>query len=155
MSFTVTCLILTSFLQGYQFFSSVLLEVLLLSLFVCFNIYLFILAVPGLSCGMQDLRCGVWASQLWHADSQLWHVGSSSLTRDRTWAPCIGSVESYPLDHQGSPCCSFLSKMLTLCLWYNLFPQLSFYFLVVLLCIKIYECICGDEHFFFTLDQLI
>ena len=31
------------------------------------------------------------------------HVGSSSPTRDRTWAPCIGSMESYPLDHQGSP----------------------------------------------------
>ena len=30
------------------------------------------------------------------------HVGSSSPTTDRTWAPCIGSVESYPLDHQGS-----------------------------------------------------
>ena len=25
-----------------------------------------------------------------------------SLTRDRTRAPCIGSVESHPLDHQGS-----------------------------------------------------
>ena len=25
------------------------------------------------------------------------------LTRDQTRAPCIGSVESYPLDHQGSP----------------------------------------------------
>lgn len=23
--------------------------------------------------------------------------------RDQTQAPCIGSVESYPLDHQGSP----------------------------------------------------
>ena len=42
-----------------------------------------ILAALGLSCGM--------------------HVRSSSLTRDRTWAPCIRSVESYPLDHQGSP----------------------------------------------------
>ena len=31
------------------------------------------------------------------------HGGSSSPARDRTWAPCIGSVESYPLDHQGSP----------------------------------------------------
>ena len=31
------------------------------------------------------------------------HAGSSSLTRDQTWAPCIGSTESYPLDHQGSP----------------------------------------------------
>ena len=43
-----------------------------------------------LSCGMQTLSCGM-------------HVGSSSLTRDQTWAPCIGSAESYPLDHQGSP----------------------------------------------------
>ena len=52
-------------------------------------------------------------SSLWHAGSFLvaahgllscgMHVGSSSLTRDRTLAPCIGSVESYPLDHQGSP----------------------------------------------------
>ena len=25
-----------------------------------FNIYLFILAAPGLSCGTQDLRCGMW-----------------------------------------------------------------------------------------------
>ena len=31
------------------------------------------------------------------------HEGSSSLTRDRTWAPCIGSSESQPLRHQGSP----------------------------------------------------
>ena len=31
------------------------------------------------------------------------HVGSSTPTRNATRAPCIGSVESYPLDHQGSP----------------------------------------------------
>ena len=31
------------------------------------------------------------------------HVGSSSPTRARTQAPCIGSAESYPLDDQGSP----------------------------------------------------
>ena len=31
------------------------------------------------------------------------HVGSSSLTREWTWARCTGSTESYPLDHQGSP----------------------------------------------------
>ena len=43
-----------------------------------------------LSCGMQTLSCSM-------------HVGSSSLTRDRTQAPCIGSMESYPLCHQGSP----------------------------------------------------
>ena len=35
------------------------------------------------------------------------HVGSSSLTRDRTQAPCIGSAKSYPLDHQRSPSNSF------------------------------------------------
>ena len=31
------------------------------------------------------------------------YVGSSSPTRDWTQAPCIGSLESYPLHHQGSP----------------------------------------------------
>ena len=40
--------------------------------------------------GMQTLSCGM-------------HAGSSSLIRDQTQAPCIGSVNSYPLDHQGSP----------------------------------------------------
>ena len=34
-----------------------------------------------LSCGMRTLSCGM-------------HVGSSSLTRDRNWAPCVGSAES-------------------------------------------------------------
>ena len=29
-------------------------------------------------------------------------MGSSSLTRDGTWVPCIGSVESQSLNHQGS-----------------------------------------------------
>ena len=53
-------------------------------------IYLFILAALGLSCGMRTLSCRM-------------HEGSSSPTRDRTRVPCIGSVESYPLDHQGSP----------------------------------------------------
>ena len=50
-----------------------------------FKIYL---AAPGLSCSMQDL--------------QLQHVGSSSLTSNHTWALCIGSVDSQPLDHQES-----------------------------------------------------
>ena len=35
--------------------------------------------------------------------SCIMYVGSSSPTRDQTQAPCIGSTESYPLDHQGSP----------------------------------------------------
>ena len=56
------------------------------------NIYLLLfiyLAEPGLSCSRQDLQ--------WQ------HVGSSSLTRDQTQAPCTGSREPQPLDHKGSP----------------------------------------------------
>ena len=40
---------------------------------------------------------------VWGLQSSLWHAGSSSLTRDKTQAPCIGSTESQPLDHQQSP----------------------------------------------------
>ena len=40
---------------------------------------------------------------------QFQHVGSSSLTRDQTRAPCTGSLESQPLDHQGSPCAHLLN----------------------------------------------
>ena len=31
----------------------------------------------------------------------IWNL--SSLTRDQTHTPCSGSIESKPLDHQGSP----------------------------------------------------
>lgn len=48
--------------------------------------------MPGLSCSTLDLW---W----WHANL----VGSISLTWDRTSAPHTGSVESWPLDYQGSP----------------------------------------------------
>ena len=34
---------------------------------------------------------------------QMQLAGSSSLTRDRIQAPCIGSMESQPLDHQENP----------------------------------------------------
>ena len=56
-------------------------------LFVCFYVYL----------------SGCTRSQFRHANSWLQHVGSSSLTRDGTWVPCIVSLESQPPDHQGSP----------------------------------------------------
>ena len=52
-----------------------------------FSLIFIYLAVPGHSCSMQDLY-------LRHANSLLWHVGSSSLTRDQTQAPSIGSSES-------------------------------------------------------------
>ena len=60
------------------------------------------LAVPSLCCGM-------WGPQLPHVKSLvaawelLGHVGSSSLTRDSTQAPSIGSTGRQPLNHQGSP----------------------------------------------------
>ena len=49
---------------------------------------------------MRTLSCGM-------------HVGSSSPTRDRIQAPCIGSAESYPLCHQESPhiCLYFILKI--------------------------------------------
>ena len=51
-------------------------------------IYLFILAAPGLGCGTRDLSCGM------RDLSCGTRAGSSSPTRDRTRAPCIGSLES-------------------------------------------------------------
>lgn len=47
---------------------------------LCFNLAFYLVAL-GLSCG---------------------HVGSSSLTSTGIWDPCIGSIESSPLDRQGS-----------------------------------------------------
>ena len=80
-----------------------LLRQLVALLFLIF-IHLY-LAAPGLSCGSQDLcpHCSMWDLRLWPMNSQLQHTASSSLNRDGTWAPCIGSVESWPLDHPGNP----------------------------------------------------
>ena len=38
---------------------------------------------------------------IWPCQHSMWDL--SSPTRDRTRAPCSGSAESWPLDHQGSP----------------------------------------------------
>ena len=64
-----------------------------------------------LSCGMQTLSYGM-------------HVGSSSLTRDQTRAPCIGRAESYPLHHQGNPptCAFYLLFHYSICLQ-SIFPN--------------------------------
>ena len=68
---------------------SAFLSLSFLKIFIYLFIYLFIwlcrVLVAArwlLSCGMQTLSCGM-------------HVGSSSLTRDRSRAPCIGSEESF------------------------------------------------------------
>ena len=85
-----------------QVFCLVIIRLSFTFFFLIFT-YLFIQAAPGLSCGTQELCCGMQTSQLQHVVSQLQHAGSSSLTRDQTRVPYIGSAESYPLDHQGSP----------------------------------------------------
>ena len=66
--------------------------------FLIFNLFIWlcwvlVVALRIFSCCMQDLFFfGGGHSKL------LWHVGPSSLTRDWTKAPWIGSAESYPLD---------------------------------------------------------
>ena len=55
------------------------------------------------------VKCRVLKLQLENTQLQL--VGSSSPTRDQTWAPCFGSLESYPLDHQGSSRTCLLKQM--------------------------------------------
>ena len=62
----------------------------------------------GAACDPLVGCCGIF--QYWHVESLVahagsWvqHVGSSFLTRGQTHAPCIGSKDSQPLDHQGSP----------------------------------------------------
>ena len=64
-------------------------------LFFLYYLFIYLVAL-GLSGSMQTLSCSM-------------HVGSSPLTRDRTRAHCIGSMESYPLCHQGSPITSTLN----------------------------------------------
>ena len=61
-----------------------------LSLFL--KILIIYLVAPGFSWGMRYLQ-----SSLQHVDSWLLYVGSSSLTKGWTQAPCFGSVEPQPL----------------------------------------------------------
>ena len=65
-------------------------------------IYLFWLRwVLAATCGKFIATCGLLSCRM-RTPSGSMHSGSSSPTRGQTWAPCIGSTESYPLDHQGS-----------------------------------------------------
>ena len=68
-------------------------------------IYLFwLLQVLVVACGLPS--CGM-------------HAGSSFPTRDWTCVPCNGSVESYPLDHQGSPLWYILKSVFVYGAWYG------------------------------------
>ena len=56
------------------------------------------------TCRIFSLRCDMWdCSVAAYEVFQLQRVRCSSLNRGLTWAPCTGSTESEPLDHQGSP----------------------------------------------------
>ena len=87
------------------------------------KIYLFILSAAGVSCGMRALHCSLWALRCGM------HVGSSFLIRDRTWAPCIGNTESYPLEHQEVP-----PKLLVKFYFGGLALSMSYSILGLLLC---------------------
>ena len=45
----------------------------------------------------------IWLQWVLVVACKLLAVGSSSLIRGQTWAPCMGSTESEPLDHEESP----------------------------------------------------
>ena len=69
------------------------------------------------------------------------YVGYSSPTRDQTWAPCIGSMESEPLDHQGSPQIQLLKR------WSKYMKSLGggtvYCFLHISVCLKYYTVRIG------------
>ena len=69
-------------------------------IYCLFSLIFVYLAEVGLHWDMQNLLC---------------HVGCNSLTKDQTWAPCIGSAECWPLDHQGSPRILFLNSECMYC----------------------------------------
>ena len=75
------------------------------------------------------------------------HAGSSSPSRDGTRAPCIGSGESYPLDHHGSP--SYHLSYIILYLYLHLSIGLYFYLTSLpesgsIICNRNLFCILGD-----------
>ena len=71
--------------------------------------YLFIpSAVLGLNCCAQHLQSSLWDAGYFVVACELLVAGSSSLNRAQI--PCIGSAESQPLDHQGSPHHSYHQK---------------------------------------------
>ena len=61
-------------------------------LFFMFILFIWLQWVLAVTCGVFKLP---------HENTQWQHMGSSSPIRYQTWAPCSGSSESYPLDHQG------------------------------------------------------
>ena len=68
------------------------------------NVYVCLAArLSAAAPGPSTLTAARGVFQLPPVNPQLQHVGSSSLIRGHTWAPCIGSWQSWPLDHHRSP----------------------------------------------------
>lgn len=69
----------------------------ILNICLCFmNLLIWLHQVLIEAYGISDLHCSI-------RDLQLHHLGSSSLTRDLIRVPCIGSMDSQPLDHRELP----------------------------------------------------
>ena len=89
------------------------LKIICLFIWLCWALVM-AFGIFNLCCSIRIFSCGM--------QTQLWHVGSSSLTRDQSSVPCIGSTESQPLDHQEVPliviltCISLMTFHLFLCL---------------------------------------
>ena len=118
-----------------------------LSLFLLYSLLLFILAMLGLCCVIQALGCTGSVVVACGLSCSIWDLRSP--TRDWTWTPCIGNLESYPLDHQGSPFFSLLNQLLSQCpnsfyhLNYPLSPGEHLPIFVFLLCVR-EICICNE-----------
>ena len=89
------------------------------------------LAAPGLSCHMRGLQCG---TQILHCST--WDLVPWPGIEPRPY-PCVGSVESQPLNHQGSPSSgifkslgSFLGSATSRCVLWGGPVALSLRFLV-------------------------
>ena len=77
--------------------------------FFCFStkeiLLLIYLALPGLSCSTWDLSSSLWhAGFLVAACDLVAACGTYFLDQGSNLGPCIESMESWLLDHQGSPC---------------------------------------------------
>ena len=112
-------------------------------------------------CGLLVVACGLLVAACRLLSCSM-NVGSSSLTRHWTHAPCIGSAESYPLDHQGSPWWFVhILKDLFLCIlhfkvyckWQFLHFQILFYIYAIYIYIYIY--IHTHIHIYMQFKKLI
>ena len=80
MTLTTKLCILNRWIVCYVYYKSI-------KLFLKYLFITWLFLVLAMASGTFDRHCST--EDLW-----FWHVGSSSVTRDWTWAPCIGSAKS-------------------------------------------------------------